>query len=177
LAFWGSRNNTPIAFAREITINADSKSSAEKGKYTDGGKEMESTDQEVKAAKVYNMQYDGPTEFKAIYDIPLIAGKVDVSKSTVKFITVNYTDRTYKKKTKEMVSEEMEKALIKKGQSVYRDGDYAYIFSKATLEPSKFPTLPIKITEVTLNKDKSNVESFKFSSNDWYPPDQPLAAR
>jgi hypothetical protein len=41
---------------------------------------------------------------------------------------------------------------------------------------SKFTTLPITITGVTLtNNDPTKIESFTFSSNDWYPKTEPLA--
>jgi hypothetical protein len=141
-----------IVIDPQITIKGNSTSSAAKGTYKDAeGKEQESTADEVKDSQEYNMKYDGDTEFKADYTIVCKAdGSIDLDKSTIKFITINYTHQNYRR-----VAGKLEKLGMPKK------------------EPSTFTTLPIKITGVTLNDDGS-IKSLTFSSNDWYPPDAPL---
>jgi len=146
-------SDAETVFDPEITIKGDSTSSAEKGKYKDkDGKEQESTADEVKGSQEYNMKYDGETEFKADYTIVCKPdGSVDLDKSTIKFITVSYTQQNYRRGA---------------------DGKLEKLGKPRTV-PSTFTTLPIKITGAVLNDDGS-IKSLTFSSNDWYPPDAPL---
>jgi len=160
--------DAPKSITGTISLNAKATSSAEKGKFTPkGGKERESTDEELQSRIPYYMQYDGPTEFKAEYTIGLKNdGSFDPSTSSITLTTVNYTYRTYVTRRNTAISAEDEAALIKEGKSVFRRGDYAYIFSKPKLVNDGWKTLSIPITEASLKDGK--LQSFKFKADAWY---------
>ncbi len=160
--------DAPKSITGTISLNAQATSSAEKGKFTPkGGRERESTDEELQSRIPYYMQYDGPTEFKAEYTIGLKNdGSFDPSLSSITLTTVYYTSRSYVTRRNTEISAEDEAELIKEGKGVFRSGDYAYIFSKPKLENDGWKTLPIQITEVSL-KD-AQLQSFKFKADAWY---------
>jgi hypothetical protein len=102
--------------------------------------EGQTTEKDLKDAKAYAARYAGATTFIVEYTIVFQAdGTLDQSKSTVKFTTVTYTF------------------------TPRPDGA-----SRTETPNPAFTTLPITITSVALNPDKS-VASFTFSSTDWYP--------
>ncbi len=170
----GGTNNpdTPKEITGVIGLDAESTSSAEKGKFTPrGGKERESTDEELEQRRPHYMQYDGPTEFKAGYTIGLKPdGSFDPSKSEITFTTVNYTSRSYVPTKSDLISAEDEAELKKEGKSVFRSRQNAYIFSKPKLEKDGWKTLSLPIAQATL-KD-GELQSFKFKADTWYgnPP-------
>jgi hypothetical protein len=159
----------PKSITGTISFSAIATSSAEKGKFTPkGGKERESTDEELASGAAHFKQYDGPTEFKASYTISLKEdGSFDASKSFVTFTTVNYTERTLMSQQKSStLSADDEADLIKEGRFVYRHGGTAFIYGKPRLEKSGWKTLSIPITEASLKDGK--LQSFKFKADAWY---------
>jgi hypothetical protein len=104
---------------------------------------MESTDEDVEAAAKYAAKYDGPTEFTAKYKISLKCDKsFDPDNSTVKFTLTYFTVKVGKKTEK-------------------NDGKDS--------KGNPWETLSIKITGVKLNAAKTDVESFTFAADKWYP--------
>lgn len=79
----------PVVVKGTITVNANSKSNSKAGVNAAG---VAATPAAVKADKAHIARYDGPTVFKAVYEIVTVDGKLDTIASKVKFITVTYTD-------------------------------------------------------------------------------------
>ncbi|MDC8003120.1 hypothetical protein POV27_03605 [Aureisphaera galaxeae] len=78
----------PILVKGEVLVNANSKSSARAG-VNDMGKTA--SKEKVKSAKGHAAQYDGPTVFKAQYEIVTIDGELDKANSKVRFVTISFT--------------------------------------------------------------------------------------
>jgi hypothetical protein len=95
LLFQGALCASPITFAvtwnydPTVTVKGDNNGTAAAGK-NDAGKDTSAV--QLKTAQDYVSRYNGATEFKGDYTIVLKPDKtVDPTKSTVTFITVNYT--------------------------------------------------------------------------------------